>query len=82
MLARNEPLDDSASPFIAEFVLHPTRRLSSRIAGQWDWQNSEIDVAILGITHRSDNGLRLGAEYRFRRDSLDQFDISLLPASQ
>ena len=75
MPALNEPLDDSASPFIAEFTLHPTRRLSSRIAAQWDWQNSEVDVAVLGITHRSDNGLRLGAEYRFRRDSLDQFDI-------
>jgi LPS-assembly protein len=70
-----EPLDDSASPFIAEFVLHPTKRLSSRINAQWDWQNSEIDVAILGLTHTAANGLRLGAEYRYRRDSLDQFDI-------
>jgi LPS-assembly protein len=71
----SNPLDDSASPFIAEFVLHPTKQLSSRLGAQWDWQNSEIDVAVLGVTHRSDNGLRLGAEYRFRRDSLDQFDI-------
>ena len=70
-----DPLDDSASPFIAEFVLHPTRRLSSRVSMQWDWQNSEIDVAVLGVTHRAANGRRLGAEYRFRRDSLDQFDI-------
>ena len=71
----NESLDDSASPFIAEFVLHHTRRLSSRINAQWDWQNSKIDVAVLGITHTASNGRRLGAEYRFRRDSLDQFDI-------
>jgi LPS-assembly protein len=71
----SEPLDDSASPFIAEFVLHPTKRLSSRVSGQWDWQNSEIDVAILGVTHTTTSGRRLGAEYRFRRDSLDQFDI-------
>jgi len=68
-------LDDSASPFIAEFVLHPTKRLSSRISFEWDWQNSEIDVAVLGVTHRAANGRRLGAEYRFRRDSVDQFDI-------
>jgi len=71
----NEPLDDSASPFIAEFVLHPTRRLSSRIDVQWDWQNSEIDVTTLGITHSAASGRRLAAEYRFRRDSLDQFDV-------
>lgn len=71
----DEPLDDSASPFIAEFVLHPTRRLSSRFSAQWDWQNSEVDVAVLGLTHTAANGRRLGAEYRYRRDSLDQFDI-------
>jgi LPS-assembly protein len=71
----DEPLDDSASPFIAEFVLNPTKGLSSRLAAQWDWQNSEIDVAILGVTHTASNGRRLGAEYRFRRDNLDQFDL-------
>jgi LPS-assembly protein len=70
-----DPLDDSASPFIAEFVMHPTRRLSSRLGAQWDWQNSEIDVAVLGVTHTSLSGRRLGAEYRYRRDNLDQFDI-------
>jgi len=70
-----DPLDDSASPFIAEFVLHPTRRLRSRVSLQWDWQNSEIDVAVLGVSHTATSGRRLGAEYRFRRDSLDQFDI-------
>jgi LPS-assembly protein len=70
-----EPLDDSASPFIAEFSLHPTRQITGRISAQWDWQNSEIDVAVVGLTHTSASGLRLGAEYRFRRASLDQFDI-------
>jgi LPS-assembly protein len=65
----------SLSPFIAEFVLNPTKGLSSRLAAQWDWQNSEIDVAILGVTHTASNGRRLGAEYRFRRDNLDQFDL-------
>ena len=71
----DEPLDNSASPFITEFLLHPTKGLSSRFSAQWDWQNSEIDVATLGVTHTASGGRRLGAEYRFRRDSLDQFDI-------
>ncbi len=70
-----DSLDDNVSPFIAEFVLHPTRQLSSRIGAQWDWQNNELDVAVLGLTHTKASGRRLGAEYRFRRDSLDQFDI-------
>lgn len=75
MPVRGEPLDDSASPFIAEFILHPTRQLSGRVGAQWDWQNSEIDVAMLGVTHKAANGRYLGAEYRFRRDRLDQFDV-------
>jgi LPS-assembly protein len=68
-------IDDKSSPFIAEFVYFPTRRLRSRINAQWNWQTSQIDVAILGATYTSDKGMKLGAEYRYRRDSLDQFDI-------
>jgi len=75
MAARSSPLDDSASPFIAEFIYHPSRRLSARLGAQWDWQNSKIDVAVLGIEHSASTGRRLGAEYRFRRDSVDQFDL-------
>jgi LPS-assembly protein len=71
-----EPLlSENSSPFIAEFVLHLTKRLSSRIGTQWDWQNSQFDVAVLGATYAAPGGLHLGAEYRFRRDSLGQFDI-------
>jgi len=73
--ALNTTLDDSASPFIAEFVLHPGRQLSSRLFTQWNWQNNEFDVAILGVTHRAASGRRISAEYRYRRDKLDQFDI-------
>lgn len=68
-------LDDDYSPFIAEFVYHPTRRLSSRVNAQWNWQTNELDVAMLGASYRTDKGLRLGAEYRYRRNKLDQFDI-------
>ena len=69
------PLSDSESPFIGEFIMHPTKRISSRVSAQWDWQRNEFDVAVLGVTHKSDNGLRLSAEYRYRRNSLDQFDL-------
>lgn len=67
--------NDNSSPFIAEFIYHPTRRISSRINAQWNWQSSKIDVAILGATYTSSKGVRLGAEYRYRRDNLDQVDI-------
>jgi LPS-assembly protein len=68
-------IDDSSSPFIAEFVYFPTRRLRARINTQWNWQTQQMDVAILGATYTSDKGMKLGAEYRYRRGSLDQFDI-------
>ena len=71
----SDPLDDNVSPFIAEFVFHPTKRLSSRVNAQWNWQTNKFDVAVLGATFTAANGLHLGAEYRYRRDSLDQFDI-------
>lgn len=68
-------LSENSSPFIAEFVLHMTRRLEGRIGTQWDWQKSRFDVAVLGATYISPGGMRLGAEYRYRRDYVDQFDI-------
>jgi len=72
----NEPLlSENSSPFIAEFILHLTDRLNARIGTQWDWQNRQFDVAVLGMDWTSSKGLRIGAEYRYRRGTLDQFDI-------
>jgi len=71
----SQPPDDKASPFIAEIVLHPSRHLRAHVNAQWNWQNQELDVAVLGLTHTSDNGRHLGVEYRFRRSNLDQFDV-------
>ena len=72
----NEPiLSENSSPFIAEFKLNLTNRLQARIGTQWDWQNSQFDVAVIGATYRARNGMRLGAEYRYRRGSVDQYDI-------
>lgn len=68
-------LEKDESPFIGEFVWRPSTMISGRVSAQWNWESSELDVATLGISKRWKNGARLGAEYRFRRDSVDQFDI-------
>lgn len=73
--AFDDTLSKDSSPFIAEFVMHLTNRLSSRIGTEWNWKTNQIDVAVLGATYSAPSGLRLGAEYRYRRGSLDQFDI-------
>lgn len=66
---------ENSSPFIAEFIVHLTNRLKARVATQWDWQNSQFDVAVLGASYTARSGLRLGAEYRYRRGTVDQFDV-------
>ncbi len=72
----NEPiLSENSSPFIAEFILNLTNRLRARVATQWDWQNSQFDVTVIGASYTARSGLRLGAEYRYRRGSVDQYDI-------
>ena len=75
MLDEGRALDESASPFIAELQWHPLDRFTTKFGGQWNWETNKIDVAMLGFEHRSSKGHRLGFEYRFRRDRLDQFDI-------
>ena len=72
----NEPLlSEDSSPFIAEFVYRLSNRLNARIGTQWDWQDNQFDVAVIGATYSATSGLRLGAEYRYRRGTVDQFDI-------
>jgi len=72
----NTPLlSENSSPFIGEFVMRMTRRLEARVGAQWDWQKNRFDVAVLGATYISPAGMHLGAEYRFRRDYVDQFDL-------
>lgn len=74
-LDETTPTNLDTSPFIAELNWSPVRQLFSRVGLQWDWENSEIDLASLAVGHTSAGGHRVGFEYRFRRDSLDQFDI-------
>jgi len=66
---------DEASPFIAELAIQPSRNWRAHASAQWNWQTSKLDVAVLGLTRSTANGLHVGAEYRFRRDNLDQFDL-------
>ena len=69
------PLDIDTSPFLAEFTWHPFTRFTGRIGAQWNWENNELDLGTLGVDYTSERGSRLGFEYRYRRDRLDQFDL-------
>jgi LPS-assembly protein len=70
--------DINTSPFIAEFHWHPLDRFSSRMELQWNWEEQEMDVGVVGADYRFRSGHRLAAEYRYRRDRLDQVDLRYL----
>jgi LPS-assembly protein len=72
------PVDQDTSPLVAEFNWHPLDRFTGRLGLQWDWENSELDLGTLGLDYRSGGGTRVGFEYRFRRDRVDQFDLRYL----
>ncbi|MDX1380409.1 MAG: LPS assembly protein LptD [Xanthomonadales bacterium] len=74
----DEPLDDNLSPILAEATWNPTRSLLTRVGLQWDWDDSELDVATIGADWRGEYGQRLAFEYRFRRDRVDQIDVRAL----
>ncbi len=74
-LKGNMPVNIDTSPFVVEFTWHPFTRFTGRLGTQWNWENRELDLGTFGIDYLSDNGSRLGFEYRYRRDRLDQFDF-------
>ncbi len=63
------------SDFIAEFGWRPGDSWYSRAGIQWDWQENQPEVAYTGVEYHGPSELRLGVEYRYRRDEVDQFDI-------
>lgn len=74
-LDEDTPEDPDLSPFLAEFNWRPMARVNGRVAVEWDWEDSELNVGAFGVAYTGDSGARVAFEYRFRRDRLDQFDI-------
>jgi LPS-assembly protein len=70
-------MDEDLSPFLAEFRWRPFSRLSASAGLQWDWQGNDLDLGMFGIQYRGDNGRRAAFEYRYRKDSVDQFDFRI-----
>jgi LPS-assembly protein len=63
------------SPFLAEFNWKFSSRLNGTAGLQWNWDRSELDVGMLGLQYRGEGGRRLVFEYRYRVNSVDQFDV-------
>ena len=74
-IGNESPVGIDTSPVVAEFTWHPFTRFTGRLGIQYNWENSELDVGTFGIDFTSRSRSRIGFEYRYRRDRLDQFDI-------
>ena len=64
-----------SSDFIAELGWRPGQAWYTRAGVQWDWQDNEPELAYTGVEYQGPNHLRLGVEYRYRKDEVDQLDL-------
>ncbi|MGQ0699579.1 MAG: LPS-assembly protein LptD [Panacagrimonas sp.] len=73
------PPEDGATEFIAQFDYHLTPGWKALIAGQWAPENNDFERTQLGLRYREPLGRRqLDLAYRYRRDLLEQADLSFL----
>ncbi len=66
---------EDLSPFIVDFNWYASSRITARTGAQWNWEQSQVDVASFGVSYTGKEGLRASFDYRFRRDRVDQFDL-------
>lgn len=70
--------DEDLSPLLAEFSWRISPKLVSVAGLQWNWEQGEVDVGTLGFRYNGSRGERIGFEYRYRLDRVDQFDFRIL----
>jgi LPS-assembly protein len=74
-LTAQAPTAIDTSPLVAEFSWYPFARFTGRLGAQWNWEDSDLDVGMVGFDYTAGRGGRIGFEYRYRRERLDQFDL-------
>lgn len=71
--------DRGATEFIGQFDYALSRRWTAVLAGQWSPEEDNFERSQLGVRYREPDGQRLlELAYRYRRDTLEQADLSLL----
>jgi LPS-assembly protein len=78
-----QPVTDySGSDYVGQLDLHLSEHWRVTLADQWDPNHDRTDLSTVGLQHRfGDDGV-LNLSYRYRRDFLEQADVSaLIPLS-
>jgi LPS-assembly protein len=70
------PDDSSTSDLVAELELDAFKNWNARLAYQWDPSASQTERTEVGVQYQLANDSVLNAAYRYRRDLLEQFDVS------
>jgi LPS-assembly protein len=70
------PDDRSTSDLVAELELDAFKNWNARLAYQWDPSASQTERTEVGVQYRPASDSVLNAAYRYRRDLLEQFDVS------
>ncbi len=78
-LPDDPPPDRGATEFITQVDYRLSRSWRTVVAGQWSPERREFDRGQLGLRYRSpENRRQLDLSYRYRRDILEQADLSFL----
>jgi LPS-assembly protein len=70
------PRDRATSDLIAELDLTAFKNWSARAAYQWNPDESVTEYSDFRVQYRPASDRVVNAAYRYRRDTLDQFDVS------
>ncbi|TDR39759.1 LPS-assembly protein [Tahibacter aquaticus] len=72
------PTRYSGSDYVAELDVHLNDRWRLRVADQWDPNNDRTDLSAISVQRKFLGDGVLNLSYRYRRDFLEQTDISAL----
>jgi LPS-assembly protein len=70
------PANRSSSDLIAELELDAFKHWNGRLAYQWDPDANRTERTEFGVQYRPASDSVVNAAYRYRRDLLEQFDVS------
>jgi len=76
-LPNQQPTEFDSSPVLAEVNWRPFGNWAATAGLQYDPEDEEVDVGLLGVNYQNSQNLRVQAGYRFRRNQVDQFDIRI-----
>lgn len=77
-LYSNEPQKLSGSDYVAEFDIHLNDRWRLRLSDQWDPKEDRHDLGAVSLQRKFLGDGVINLSYRYRRDFLEQTDVSAL----